>query len=188
MSASKHQLRSTRAQLACGVVAAPLFIAAFTAIGAKKPGYDWRRHTVSSLAMEPQGWQQRVNFIMAGVLFLAAGVGLRRSLERFPAPPVIPALVATAGIGLVGSGAFVTDPVGELQPAISDEPETVYTVRAGITSTRAGKLHNLSAIPIFAGLPVAALVSAAGAARPGDYRWAAYSAGTSVAMVGLLHD
>ena len=48
--------------MACGVVAAPLFITAFTAIGAKRPGYDWRRHTVNSLATGDRGWQQRANF------------------------------------------------------------------------------------------------------------------------------
>ena len=49
--------------------------------------------------------------------------------------------------------------------------------------TRAGQLHNLSAIPIFAGPPVAALASALGAVRQGNVRWAAYSAVSGVTMV-----
>jgi hypothetical protein len=45
-------------------------------------------------------------------------------------------------------------------------------------------LHNLCAIPIFAGIPVAALICAASAARKGKYRWASYSAGSAIAMTG----
>ncbi len=52
-----------------------------------------------------------------------------------------------------------------------------------LASGSSGKLHNLSAIPIFAGLPIAALASAFGAARRGDVCWAGYSAGSGVAMV-----
>jgi hypothetical protein len=58
----KNKRPTLRAQMACGVVAAPLFITAFTAIGAKRPGYDWRRHMASSLATGDRGWQQRPNF------------------------------------------------------------------------------------------------------------------------------
>jgi Protein of unknown function (DUF998) len=49
-------------------------------------------------------------------------------------------------------------------------------------STRAGRLHNLCALPIFAGVPLAALISAGSALRRREYRWAAYSAGSAIAM------
>jgi hypothetical protein len=45
-------------------------------------------------------------------------------------------------------------------------------------------LHNLCAIPVFGGIPVAGLASAVAAARRSDYRWVCYSAGSSLAMVG----
>jgi hypothetical protein len=45
-------------ELACGVVAGPLFVSSFTAIGARRAGYDWRRHAVSSLADGRAGWLQ----------------------------------------------------------------------------------------------------------------------------------
>jgi hypothetical protein len=51
-------------------------------------------------------------------------------------------------------------------------------------STREGQLHNLCAIPIFAGVPMASLASAAAALRRRDYRWAAYSTASSAVMVG----
>ncbi len=48
--------------------------------------------------------------------------------------------------------------------------------------TRTGMLHNLCAIPVFVGIPVAAVICATSAAWRGQYRWAAYSAGAAIAM------
>ena len=163
-------------------MAGPLFVATFTAIGARRPGYDWRRHTVSSLAAGDRGWQQRVSFIVTGALYVCAASGLRRGPARVAGPLAVPALVAAAGLGLVGSGVFVTDPFG-------GDPPTAEGVDAGSTSspltpTREGTLHSLCAIPILAGIPVAEVASALHAARRTDYRWASLSAGSSLMMVG----
>ena len=165
MSVGGRSPRTRSAQLLGGALAGPLFVAAFTAIGAARRGYDWRRHAVSSLAIGPQGWQQRANFVVAGVLYSSAAAGLARS-ER---PRAVPALVAGVGIGLVGSGLFVTDYIGDAAPT---------------ERTRAGLIHDLFGIPVFAGIPIASLTSAATAARSGDYRWARYSAASSAAMAG----
>ena len=170
--------------MACGVGSAPLFIATFTAIGAKRPGYDWRRHPVSSLGIGEQGWPQRANFALTGVLYLFAALGLRQCVRDSAGPRVVPALVAAAGVGLIGSGVFTTDPVGDFPPGTSGDdglPNSSIPPDEQ-APTRAGKLHNFSAIPIFAGLPVAALVSGAGAARRGNLRWAIYSAWSGLAM------
>ncbi|MHB1835858.1 MAG: DUF998 domain-containing protein, partial [Solirubrobacteraceae bacterium] len=61
-SLTGHDL-AIRAKAACGVVAGPLFVTAFTAIGARRAGYDWRRHAVSSLADGRGGRAQRANFM-----------------------------------------------------------------------------------------------------------------------------
>jgi hypothetical protein len=45
-------------------------------------------------------------------------------------------------------------------------------------------MHNLCGIPVFAGIPIAGLASAAAAVRSRDYRWACYSAGSSAVMAG----
>jgi hypothetical protein len=170
------------AQVGCGVLAGPLFVIAFTAIGARRSGYDWRRHAVSSLAAGGNGWQQRANFVLAGVLYSCAALGLGRCPRRSVGPRVVPALVAAAGIGLIGSGVFVTDPVGGFPPVTPGEDGSGDSGPA--TPTREGRLHNLCAVPIFADIPIAGLASAVVAARRRDYRWACLSAGSSVAMVG----
>ncbi|MHC9292985.1 DUF998 domain-containing protein [Mycobacterium sp. LTG2003] len=52
--------------------------------------------------------------------------------------------------------------------------------------TGTGRLHDLFGLPVFAGIPIAGLASAATAVRSSDYRWACCSAGTSTAMAGSL--
>jgi Protein of unknown function (DUF998) len=175
--------RRRSAQILCGAFAGPLFITAFTAIGASRRGYDWRRYPVSSLAIGRHGWRQRTNFILAGVLYSCAAAGLQRCDRRRIGPRAVPALIAGAGIGLIGSGVFVTDYGGEL-PSDPHEKNRGRADAAPTRRTRAGQMHNLCGIPVFAGIPIAGLASAATAVRSRDYRWACYSAGSSTVMAG----
>ena len=159
-------------QLVAGVVAAPLFVGAFTWMGAARPGYRWRQHSVSSLACGRHGWMQRANFIVTGLLYCAASRGLGPASRSSLTGRVIPAMVSGVGIGLIGSGMFVTDPVAGFPLVVpdndaADQPEPGVTV-----PSRSGMLHNLFALPIFVGIPVAGLASALAAAREHDHRWA----------------
>jgi hypothetical protein len=182
VSVSGRSSRTRSAQILGGVLAGPLFVTAFTAIGAARRDYDWRRYPVSSLAIGPHGWQQRTNFVVAGVLYSCAAVGLGRSDRRRIGPSVVPALVAGVGIGLIGSGMFDTDYVGDLP----GEKDRGQAVAATTRPTRTGQMHDLCGIPVFAGIPIAGLASAATAVHARDFRWACYSAGSSTAMAGSL--
>jgi Protein of unknown function (DUF998) len=150
-----------------------LFVAAFTAIGAARRGYDWRRDAVSSLAVGPHGWYQRINFVLTGLLYCCAAAGLGRSDRRRTVPRAVPVLVAGAGVGLIGSGLFVTDHVGG--PRV-----------ARARPTRTGRIHDICGLPVFVGIPIAGVAGAVAAVRSGDHRWASYSAGSSAAMAGSL--
>ena len=174
---------AVRVTTACSVVAGPLFVGAFTAIGVRRAGYDWRRHAVSSLADGRQGWAQRVNFVFIGALYCTGAAGLAQSPSQIIGPPVVPALIFGAGSGLIGSGFFVTDPVAGFPPS-APNPEGIDGPPPRAPATRAGTLHNLCAIPIFIGIPVAALTCAVPAARRRDYRWAGCSAGSAMLMFG----
>ncbi len=167
-----------------GVIAGPLFAIAFTAIGERTTGYDWRRHAVSSLANGRLGWMQRANFIVTGSLYVAAASGLAKCPRRMVGSRSIPALVGAAGLGLVGSGVFVTDPVGGFPPAPPEDQATDAAPTAARELTRTGALHNVCALPIFLGIPVAGLVGAASFARNPEYLLAGYSAGSSFGMIG----
>ena len=184
MSAGQSRLLVVPTEIACGFVAGPLFVSSFTAIGARRAGYDWRRHAVSSLADGRGGWSQRANFALTGALYCIAAHGLARSPKRSVGPRVVPALIFGVGGALVGSGLFVTDPVAGFHPSPRDHDDPDRT--RSIAPTRRGRLHNLCAIPIFAGIPVAALICATSAALRGEYRWASYSAGSAIAMTSAF--
>lgn len=180
MSSGRWKSRLVPAELACGVAAGPLFVSSFTAIGTRRAGYSWRRHAVSSLAAGRGGWLQRANFIVTGLLFCIAAHGLARTRKRTRGSRVVPTLVVGVGGGLIGSGLFVTDPVAGFPPSQNDHDEADRA--PSVVPTREGILHNLCAIPIFAGIPIAALTCATFAVRRGQYRWASYSAGSAIAM------
>lgn len=97
---------STRHLLGCGVVAGPLFVGVTAVAALTRPGYDIRRHGISLLALGPGGWVQVANFVAAGALSIAFGVGVRRVLGRGIAAP----LVWGYGAGLVVTGLFLVDP------------------------------------------------------------------------------
>jgi Protein of unknown function (DUF998) len=184
MSSGRGNSRVVPAELACGVAAAPLFVGSFTAIGARRAGYDWRRHAVSSLAVGRDGWLQRANFIVTGSLFCIAADGLARSPKQTRGPRVVPPLIFGVGGGLIGSGLFVTDPVAGFPPSSADHDQADRA--PSVVPTREGRLHNLCAIPIFDGIPTAALTWATFAVRRGQYRWAGYAVGSAIAMTSAF--
>jgi hypothetical protein len=118
-----------------------------------------------------------------GGLYCVGAQGLAHSQKRIVGPPVVPALILGAGIGLIGSGVFVTDPVAGF-PLSARDPDGVDGAPPSVPVTREGRLHNLCAIPIFAGIPVSALTCAGSAARRSEYRWAGCSAGSAIVMAG----
>jgi len=184
MFVGQSEARVVPTEIACGLVAGPLFVGSFTAIGARRTGYDWRRHAVSSLADGRGGWSQRANFALTGALYCVAAHGLARSPKRTVGPRAVPVLIFGVGCGLIGSGLFVTDPVAGFSPSAREDGDPDRT--RPLAPTRTGTLHNLCAIPIFAGIPVAALICATSAARRREYRWASYSAGSAVAMTSAF--
>ena len=167
----------TRRLLRCGGAAGPAFIAVFLLEGAVRDGYRPLRHPVSSLALGPRGWIQAGNFAVAGALFLAGAAGLARAGNPAAGSRAAPALIGAAGAGLIGSAVFTTDPVSGYPPGTPD---------ALIRPSRAGTAHNLAAVPVFFGLPAAALACGWRAWRAGERGFGLYSAGTAVTMVATM--
>ncbi len=169
--------RLDRGLLCCGVVARPLFVTAFLAGGARRPGYDPRRHPVSSLALGAGGGVQAANFAVTGVLYLALAAGLARTPEPAGDTRAGPVLIGAAAVGLLGAGAFATDPVSGYPPGTPGTPARYSS---------SGALHDLFSAPTFIGLPAAALAYARAFRRVGDCGWAAYSAGSAVVMLAAF--
>lgn len=69
--------------------------------------------------MAPGGWVQVANFVLSGLMTVAAGVGLARSHRVVgPRRGAVwgPRLVVGYGIGLVGAGVFRADPAQGFPP------------------------------------------------------------------------
>ena len=154
-------------------MAGPLFVGAFSLAGAVRDRYDAHRHSVSSLALGSGGWSQRANFVLTGLLYGAGAVGLAQAPRQAVGSRACPELVAAAALGLIGSGVFVTDPVSGYPPSTSD---------ASVPPGRAAALHHICGVPIFLGIPVAALLSADSFARRRELGWGIYSAATAAVM------
>jgi Protein of unknown function (DUF998) len=165
--------QKNRALLACAAAAGPVFLTAATVEGANRPGYDPLRHPISSLSLGPGGWQQMANFGVTGALYVAGAVGLGRS----PVNRTTALLVAAVGAGLLGAGAFRTDPVNGYPPGTPAAHEHYSPL---------GALHDGFSTPVFLGVPAAGLVQAVSALRRGERGWAAYSAGSAVTMFGTF--
>lgn len=162
-----------RALLACGAVGPPLFVVMFLIEGATRPGYRVMEHPVSSLALGEFGWVQVANFLVTGVLILAFAVGLRPALRRHGGGIWAPLLIGVVGVGLIGAGVFVTDPLNGYPPGTPILPQL----------TTHGILHDAFSVPVFVALPIACFVVAYRFAVRGRKGWASYCVGTAVAFL-----
>ena len=163
--------------LLCGAIAGPLFTAAWIVEGATRTDYDPLRYPISALSIGEFGWMQRANFIVTGLLVLAFAIELRRILRQPSGSVWGPLLVGLLGIGLIGAGIFVTDPLNGYPPGTPIIP----TER-----TTHGILHDLFGIPFFLGVPINCFVFARLFARWGERSWAWYSRLSGIGMLAVL--
>lgn len=99
--------RVTKSLLGYGVIAGPLYVTTSLLQVALHDGFDPTRHSWSLLAAGPNGWVQSANLILTGAMVVASAVGLARSAPSRWAPR----LVGTFGLGMVGAGLMVADPM-----------------------------------------------------------------------------
>jgi len=177
-SGSPATTNRTRALLACGVVAGPLFLAVAVLQALTRDGFDLSRHPLSLLSMGELGWIQIANFVVAGLLSVAFAVGLRRVLQPGRGGRWGPLLVGAYGVGLIMGGVFVTDAGAGFPPgAPAGAPEQL--------SWR-GVLHAIAPVLAFLSLILACFVLARRFAGLGQRGWATYCVATGVALLGLL--
>jgi Protein of unknown function (DUF998) len=138
----------TRSLLGWGVVAGPFYLVVGAVLGSMRPGFDFSRHPLSLLMLGDLGWIQRVNFMMCGLMVIAAGMGVLRAIHSGRGLAV-GALTIAAGITLILGAVFVPDPVNGFPPgATVDQP------------TASGVLHMLCGAMQFAAVAGAALAHA----------------------------
>ena len=71
---------SARALRACAIVAGPLFAVAGLVQALTRPGFNLTRNALSLLDDGSLGWIEAANFIVTGLLLIAASAGLRRAI------------------------------------------------------------------------------------------------------------
>jgi hypothetical membrane protein len=131
-------LKRTRALLACGVVAGPLYIVVGLAQAFTRDAFDLRRHALSLLSNGSLGWIQITNFVVTGLLFTACAVGMRRELRGGRGGRWAPLLIGVAGLGIFAAGWFVADPAdGFPRGTPAGQPATM-TWHSGLHFTFAG--------------------------------------------------
>ncbi|HLI89283.1 MAG TPA: DUF998 domain-containing protein [Ktedonobacteraceae bacterium] len=172
--------RRTRALLACGMIAGPLYIAVGVLQILIRPGFDPTRNDLSQMSLGDLGWIQITNFIVTGLLVIACAVGMRRALRGSTGGTWGPLLLIVYGLGLIGAGFFTAD------PGLGFPPGT--PMDAHIISWH-GIVHTISGGLGFLGLIAACFVFARRFAGRRQWGWAAYSVATGVfflaAFVGI---
>ncbi|WP_246632632.1 DUF998 domain-containing protein [Pseudonocardia nigra] len=169
--------RITKSLLGYGVIAGPLYVGVSLAQALTRDGFDLTRHQWSLLANGDLGWIQITNFVLSGLMVVAAAVGMRRALGPGTGGTWTPRLVAAFGLSLVAAGIFRADPALGFPAGTPDGPPA--------TVSAAGLVHFMAAGVGFTCLAIACFVlaratpptaAAAGRAGPAPPVWSSSAA------------
>ncbi|HSD74740.1 MAG TPA: DUF998 domain-containing protein [Steroidobacteraceae bacterium] len=158
---------ATRALLTSGVIAGPLFVAVAFLQAFTREGFDLKRHPFSLLSLGDLGWIQIANFVLAGLLFTACAVGMRRVLQPGRGGTWGPLLMGAFGVSLIFGGLFLADPGLGFPPGAPEGPP------ASVSAS--GIVHGLAFAVGMSSLIAAFFVLARRFASAGDRTWARYS-------------
>src|SRR5215472_16808576 len=111
------QTLPTRALLACGVVAGPMYVTVTMAQALTRDGFDLRQHHFSWLTTGDLGWIHQSNMVLT-VLF---AVGVRRLLRTGRGAVWGPRLLVLFGVAYVIGGLLTADPVAGFPPGTTAE-------------------------------------------------------------------
>ena len=100
---------ANRLLLGCGVLAGPLYLVVGIAQGLLRDGFAFSRHPLSVLANGPGGWVQTANFVITGLLVLAAAIGFRRALA--PKSRALSVFLGAYGASMLAAAVFRADPM-----------------------------------------------------------------------------
>ena len=163
--------KMTRMLLSGGVIAGPLYVVVALIQGFTRPGFDLLHHDVSLLSNGPLGWIQITNFLVTGMLVIAGAAGMRRVLKGSKGETWDPLLISLYGLGLIGAGIFVADPMNGFPPGTPADAHTI---------SWHGLLHFATGGIGFLALIAECFVFARRFAVLSQRAWAAYSVVTGV--------
>lgn len=100
---------SPRSLLVCGVLVGPFYLVVGLLQALVRDGFDLGRHSLSALANGSGGWVQTGNFVLSGLMVVAAAIGLGRALR--PQSRVAGWILGWFGISMLVAAFFPADPV-----------------------------------------------------------------------------
>ena len=166
-------LMHTRTLLRAGIVAGAVYLAAGLGQAFLREGFRFARHPLSVLANGPGGWIQTANFLVSGLLVIAAAMGIRRVLGANTR--ALPWFLAAFGASMIVAALFPADPVDGFPPGTPDGfPTTISST--GMTHFAAGMLG-------FTALAVSCFLAARAMRRRGAASLALVSLGAGVAVL-----
>jgi hypothetical protein len=91
------------------VVVGPFYLAVGLAQAFVRDGFDLARHSLSALANGTGGWVQTANFVLSGLMVIAAAMGFRNVLR--PQSRVAGWILGCFGVSMLVAAVFPADPV-----------------------------------------------------------------------------
>ena len=116
-----NQMLPTRALLACGVVAGPVYVTVTMVQALTRDGFDLRQHRFSWLTTGDLGWIQQSNMVLFGVLTVLLAVGMRQMMRAGRGAVWGPRLLGLLGLAYVIGGMLRADPVAGFPPGTTSE-------------------------------------------------------------------
>jgi hypothetical protein len=115
----------TRSLLGYGVVVGPFYLAVGLIQAIVRDGFSFARHPLSVLANGTGGWIQTANFVLSGLMVIAAAVGF----WRLPAPRLRAAswFLGAYGAFVFAGGIFRADPMDGFPAGTPLGPPTTMT-------------------------------------------------------------
>jgi hypothetical protein len=111
----------TRALLACGVVAGPMYVMVTLAEAFTRDGFDLRQHRFSWLTTGELGWIHQSSMVGVGVLTLLLALGVRQLLRTGRGAVWAPRLLALFGAAYLVGGLLRADAVVGFPPGTTAE-------------------------------------------------------------------
>lgn len=123
------QMLPTRALLACGAVAGPMYVTVTMAQALTRDGFDLKQHRFSWLTTGDLGWIHQSNMVLVGVLTVLFAVGVRQVMRTGRGAVWGPRLLGLFGVAYIIGGLLTADPVAGFPPGTT--PEMVHTTWHG---------------------------------------------------------
>ena len=132
---------ATRSLLRYGVIAGPFYLAVGIGQALLRDGFDFARHPLSVLANGPGGWVQTANFVLTGLMVVAAAEGFRRTL--WPNSRAVSVFLGAFGVSMIVAAVFKADPMDGFPVGTPNGPPTSIST-TGLVHFAAGGLGFVS--------------------------------------------